>query len=120
MKINNSRIARGEIYFADLGEGIGSEQDGERPVLIIQNNIGNHFSSTTIVALITKRNKKKDFPVHHEISKDISYLPHDSIIMLEQLKTIDKARLTTKVSKLDKETMKQINRKIYTSLGLDE
>jgi mRNA interferase MazF len=111
-------IQRGEIYFADLGEGIGSEQNGIRPVLILQNNIGNTYSPTTIVAVITSIIKKTDLPVHIKLDKEISYLPQNSIVLLEQIKTIDKSRLLEKVSKLDDSLIELINKKLKISLGL--
>lgn len=111
-------VKRGEIYFADMGEGVGSEQNGIRPVLVLQNDVGNKFSPTTIVALITSINKKMNLPVHLEIPKTISRLPQDSVVLLEQIRTIDKKRLLKKVSFLDSETMNEIDEKILISLGL--
>lgn len=111
-------VKRGEIYFADMGEGVGSEQNGIRPVLVLQNDVGNKFSPTTIVALITSINKKMNLPVHLEIPKSISRLPQDSVVLLEQIRTIDKKRLLKKVSFLDSETMNEIDEKILISLGL--
>lgn len=115
---SKSIVKRGEIYFANLGEGIGSEQKGERPVLIIQNDTGNKHSPTTIVALITSVDKKVGLPVHCEIKKEISCLSKDSIILLEQLRTIDKSRLTNKVSILNPNIMNEVDSKILISLGL--
>lgn len=112
-------VKRGEIYFANLGEGIGSEQNGIRPVLIIQNDIGNKYSPTTIGALITSMSKKLDLPVHLEICKEESSLPQNSVVLLEQVRTIDKKRLIRKISKLDDTIMDDINERIKISLGLN-
>ncbi|PLS19665.1 PemK family transcriptional regulator [Bacillus sp. M6-12] len=111
-------VKRGEIYFANLGEGIGSEQNGIRPVLIIQNDVGNKYSPTTIGALITSMSKKLDLPVHLEICKEESCLPQNSVILLEQIRTIDKKRLIRKISKLDDSIMEDINERLKVSLGL--
>lgn len=112
-------VKRGEIYFANLGEGIGSEQNGIRPVLIIQNDIGNKYSPTTIGALITSMSKKLDLPVHLEISKGESALPQNSVVLLEQIRTIDKKRLIRKISKLDETIMQDIDQRLKVSLGLN-
>lgn len=113
------QVKRGEIYFARITDGVvGSEQGGTRPVLILQNDVGNRFSPTTIVAFMTTINKKLNLPVHEELPKEISNLPDDSVILLEQLRTIDKARLVRKVSILDNEYMNRINEKVLISLGI--
>jgi len=111
-------ILRGEIYFANLGEGIGSEQKGVRPVLIIQNDIGNKHSPTTIGALITSMNKKINLPVHVKLPKEVSGLPQDSLVLLEQIRTIDKKRLIRKVSKLEIDLMNEIENSLRISLGI--
>ena len=111
-------VKRGDIYFADMGEGVGSEQNGIRPVLVLQNDIGNKYSPTTIVALITSISKKMNLPVHYEIPKKTSNLPQDSVVLLEQLRTIDKQRLLKKVSNLNESQMDSINQKILISLGM--
>ena len=111
-------VKRGEIYFADMGEGIGSEQKGERPVLIIQNDVGNRHSPTTIVALITSVGKKSNLPVHLNISKEQSSLAKDSTILFEQVRTIDKQRLLSKVSILNDTILTEIDKKIILSLGI--
>lgn len=118
-KTMQALIKRGDIFFADMGDGIGSEQKGVRPVLVLQNDVGNKYSPTTIVALITSISKKMNLPVHHEIRKEISHLPQDSIILLEQIRTIDKARLLKKVSTLEGINMDTINQKILISLGMN-
>lgn len=112
-------VKRGEIYFANLGEGVGSEQNGVRPVIIIQNDVGNKHSPTTIVALITSMSKKLNLPVHLEISKEESSLPQNSVILLEQIRTIDKKRLIRKISKLDESIADNINHRLKISLGLN-
>lgn len=117
-KKESQLVRRGEIYFADMGEGIGSEQNGIRPVLVLQNDVGNKYSPTTIVALITSISKKMNLPVHYEIRKETSNLPQDSVVLLEQIRTIDKQRLLKKVSNLNDNQMETINRKILISLGM--
>lgn len=113
-----SVVRRGEIYFADLGEGVGSEQQGIRPVVILQNDIGNKYSPTTIVALITSMTKKLDLPVHMELDKKDSLLPQNSVILLEQIRTIDKKRLIRKISKLDDHLISDIDWRLKKSLSL--
>ena len=108
-------IKRGEIYYACLDNAIGSEQQKNRPVLILQNDIGNLHSPTTIVAIITTKNKKMHLPCHIPVTLDGE---HCGIAALEQIRTIDKCRLTTYVGKLDLHKMKRINRAIKISLGL--
>lgn len=113
-----SLVKRGEIYFADLGEGIGSEQQGIRPVVILQNDIGNKYSPTTIVALITSMTKKLDLPVHMELDKKDSLLPQNSVILLEQIRTIDKKRLIRRISKLEDHLIADIDWRLKKSLSL--
>lgn len=110
-------IKRGEIYFADLSPVVGSEQGGIRPVLIIQNDVGNKFSPTVIVAAITSQINKAKIPTHVELSSKIYNLPKDSVILLEQIRTIDKKRLKEKLSQLDYAKMKQVNLAMLISLG---
>ncbi len=111
-------IKRGEIYMIDFSPGIGSEQLGVRPALIIQNNVGNRYSSTVIVAIITKVHKKP-LPTHVEINKEKYGLKIDSTIMLEQIRTIDKFRIGAKITALDEEKMREVEEKILVSLGID-
>lgn len=111
-------IKRGEIYFADLSPVIGSEQGGMRPVLIIQNNIGNHYSPTVIVAAITARIQKAKMPTHIEISAESSGLEKNSVILLEQIRTIDKQRLRDRITNLDVKQMQKVDHGIAISLGL--
>ncbi len=108
---------RGEIYFADLNPVIGSEQGGVRPVLIIQNDIGNKFSPTVIVSAITSQLSKAKLPTHIELPSDVSHLPKNSVVLLEQIRTLDKRRLKEKVTKLDEKKMKEVNRALLISLG---
>lgn len=111
-------IRRGDIVYANLNPVIGSEQGGTRPVLIIQNDIGNRFSPTTIVAAITSRIKKAKLPTHVEISASEYGLERDSVILLEQLRTIDKRRLKDKLAHLDEATMERVNQGLLISIGL--
>jgi len=114
------RIRRGDIFYAELSPVVGSEQGGTRPVLVLQNDIGNQHSPTTIVAAITSQISKAKLPTHVEIKARISGLEKDSVILLEQIRTIDKSRLREKVSTLDEEIMEKVNRAIAISLGLEE
>lgn len=109
---------RGEVYFADLSPVVGSEQGGIRPVLIIQNDIGNRFSPTVIVAAITAQIQKAKLPTHVEIDAKKYGFDRNSVILLEQIRTLDKKRLQDKITKLDKEMMKQIDQALEISLGL--
>lgn len=111
-------MKRGDIYFADLSPVVGSEQGGFRPVLIIQNDIGNRFSPTVIVAAITAQIQKAKLPTHVEIDAKTYGLDRDSVILLEQIRTIDKQRLTDKITHLDDELMSRVNESLSISLGL--
>lgn len=109
---------RGDMYYADLGIGIGSEQSGYRPVLIIQNNVGNKHSPTVIIASITSRvGVKAKLPTHYFVNTE-SGLETPSIVLLEQLRTIDKKRLDLYIGHLSDEHMKQVNRAVCISLDL--
>jgi mRNA interferase MazF len=111
-------MKRGEIYYADLSPVRGSEQGGIRPVLIIQNDIGNKYSPTTIVAcLTTKCTEKHKLPTHILLSKDCG-LPKDSMALLEQIRTIDKCRLTNKVGELNEADMHKVEHGLMISLGM--
>lgn len=112
-------IKRGEIYYADLSPVVGSEQGGVRPVLIIQNDVGNKFSPTVIVAAITSQLSKAKIPTHVELSAREYKLPKDSVVLLEQIRTIDKRRLKEKISVLDNQKMRAINLAILVSLGFN-
>jgi len=110
---------RGEIYFANLGnDNIGSEQSGTRPVLIIQNNIGNHYAPTVIVACITSKIYKNNIPTHVRLEKEVYGLNEDSLILCEQIKTLDKMRLGGKIATLTPYDEARVNRALKLSLGL--
>ncbi len=111
-------IKRGDIYYADLRPVIGSEQGGVRPVLIIQNDIGNRHSPTIICAAITSRLHKSKLPTHIELDAEKYDIVKDSVILLEQLRTIDKKRLKDKVCHLDSEIMDKVNEGLMVSLEL--
>lgn len=108
---------RGDIFYADLSPVVGSEQGGMRPVLIVQNDIGNHYSPTVIVAAITARISKSKMPTHVGISAN-NGIERDSVILLEQIRTIDKQRLKDKVTHLNNSTMAKVDKAIRISLGL--
>lgn len=112
-------IKRGDIYYADLNPTVGCEQGGVRPVPIIQNNVGNHFSPTVIATAITSR-RKKDMPTHVLLDEEGTRLFADSRIMLEQVRTIDRERLKEYVGHADDVTMQSVDRAIVVSLGLME
>lgn len=111
-------IHRGDIYYADLRPVIGSEQGGVRPVLIIQNDVGNRHSPTVICAAITSQMHKAKLPTHVELDSEKYDMVKDSVILLEQLRTIDKKRLKDKVCHLDGEIMKKIDKALCVSLQL--
>ncbi|MBE7056715.1 MAG: type II toxin-antitoxin system PemK/MazF family toxin [Ruminococcaceae bacterium] len=111
-------IKRGDIFYADLRPVVGSEQGGIRPVLIIQNDIGNKYSPTVIVAAVTSQINKSKLPTHLELDAKEFGLSKDSVVLLEQVRTIDKSRLREKVCHLDDNFMWQIDRSLRVSLGL--
>lgn len=111
-------VKRGDVFFADLSPVIGSEQGGTRPVLVIQNDIGNRFSPTVIIAAITAQIQKAKLPTHVEINAHQYEFERDSVILLEQLRTIDKSRLTDKITHLDEGMMEQVDRALAISLGI--
>jgi mRNA interferase MazF len=111
-------VKRGDVYFADLSPVVGSEQGGVRPVLVIQNDIGNRFSPTVIVAAITAQIQKAKLPTHVEIDAKLYGFDRDSVILLEQIRTIDKQRLTDKITHLNDEMMRKVNDALQISLGL--
>ncbi len=113
-------VKRGDVYFADLSPVVGSEQGGVRPVLVIQNDIGNRFSPTVIIAAITAQIQKAKLPTHVEIDAKRYGFERDSVILLEQIRTIDKQRLTDKITHLDDEMMEKVNEALQVSLGLIE
>lgn len=111
-------IYRGDIYLADLSPVVGSEQGGERPVLVLQNDTGNHFSPTVIIAAITAQINKAKLPTHVELKAHRYGLVKDSVVLLEQIRTIDKQRLTDKVTHLDGKMMERVEVALEISLGL--
>ena len=111
-------VKRGDIFYADLSPVVGSEQGGLRPVLIIQNDVGNRYSPTVIAAAITSRMGKTRLPTHIDIYADKAGLAKDSVILLEQIRTLDKRRLKEKMGHLDDRIMDQVNVAIAVSLGL--
>ncbi len=111
-------VKRGDIYFADLSPVVGSEQGGFRPVLIVQNDVGNKHSPTVIAAAITSRLGKTKLPTHIDIHADRVGLNRDSVILLEQIRTIDKQRLGEKMGHLDEATMTEVNEALNVSFGL--
>lgn len=113
-------VRRGDIYYADLSPVIGSEQGGVRPVLIIQNDVGNKYSPTVIAAAITSRTGKSKLPTHIEVYADRYGLAKDSVILLEQIRTIDKRRLKEKMGHLDEDVMSEVNDAISVSFGLED
>ncbi|NMA82958.1 MAG: type II toxin-antitoxin system PemK/MazF family toxin [Epulopiscium sp.] len=112
------QVRRGDIFYADLSPVVGSEQGGIRPVLIIQNDIGNKYSPTVICAAITSQINKAKLPTHIEIHAKKYTLVKDSVILLEQIRTIDKKRLREKICHLDHELMGKVDQGLIISLGL--
>lgn len=113
-------IKRGDIYYADLSPVIGSEQGGVRPVLIVQNDIGNKYSPTVIAAAITSQKTKTSLPTHIELEANSTGLQKDSIVLLEQIRTIDKHRLKERMGRLDDGSMNKVDQAINVSFGLSE
>lgn len=111
-------IQRGDIYYADLRPVVGSEQGGVRPVLIIQNDVGNRHSPTVICAAITSRMNKAKLPTHIELNAARYHMVKDSVILLEQLRTIDKTRLKDRICHLDSDIMEKVGRALQISLDL--
>ncbi len=111
-------VKRGDIFYADLSPVIGSEQGGIRPVLIIQNDIGNKYSPTVICAAITSQINKAKLPTHIELDSKKYSLVKNSVVLLEQIRTIDKKRLREKVSKLDNDIMQEVGNALRVSLGV--
>ena len=113
-----STVKRGHIYYADLSPVVGSEQGGMRPVLIVQNDTGNKHSPTVIAAAITSQTGKAKLPTHIELNAQSVGLSRDSVILLEQIRTIDKSRLRERMGKLDDKTMNKVDSAIAVSFGL--
>jgi len=116
--VSKVEVKRGHIFFADLSPVVGSEQGGVRPVLVIQNDVGNKYSPTVIIAAITSQIEKAKLPTHVEVDAKEYGLEKDSVILLEQIRTIDKQRLQDKVTELDERAMQRVNQAIKISLGL--
>ncbi|MCQ2050189.1 MAG: type II toxin-antitoxin system PemK/MazF family toxin [Candidatus Saccharibacteria bacterium] len=112
-------VKRGEIYYADLSPVVGSEQGGVRPVLIVQNDVGNKHSPTVIAAAITSQHDKSKLPTHIEVSASSCGLAKDSIVLLEQIRTIDKKRLKDRMGELDLTSMNKVNTALSISFGLE-
>ena len=113
-------VHRGEIYYADLSPVVGSEQGGVRPVLIVQNDVGNRHSPTVIAAAITSRRDKARLPTHITVNSGASGLAKDSIILLEQIRTLDKRRLRERMGELDAASMDKVDSALSVSFGLGE
>lgn len=111
-------VRRGEIYYADLSPVVGSEQGGMRPVLIVQNDVGNRYSPTVIAAAITSQQNKARLPTHIEIEARTYGLTKNSVVLLEQVRTLDKRRLRERMGCLDEKAMQRVDRAIAISLGL--
>ena len=111
-------IRRGDIYYADLSPVVGSEQGGVRPVLIVQNDVGNKYSPTVIAAAITSQRDKTKLPTHIRVTADDCGLAKDSIVLLEQVRTIDKQRLKERMGQLDLNSMGKVDQALTVSFGL--
>jgi mRNA interferase MazF len=113
-------VRRGDIYYADLSPVVGSEQGGVRPVLIVQNDVGNRFSPTVIAAAITSQRTKANLPTHIMVNAQTTGLAKDSIVLLEQVRTIDKHRLKERMGCLDTQAMSQVDQALSVSFGIGE
>lgn len=118
MENSRNTVRRGEIYYADLSPVVGSEQGGMRPVLIVQNDVGNKYSPTVIAAAITSQQNKARLPTHIEISAKSVGLSKNSVVLLEQIRTLDKRRLKERMGSLDTGLMQQVDDAIAVSFGL--
>ena len=114
---DNVTVKRGDIYYADLSPVVGSEQGGLRPVLIVQNDVGNKYSPTIIAAAITSQLGKAKLPTHVELAAEKFGLPKDSVVLLEQIRTLDKRRLKERIGALDNAIMSKVNGGLLISLG---
>ena len=112
-------VHRGEVFYADLSPVVGSEQGGVRPVLIVQNDVGNRFSPTVIAAAITSQRGKAKLPTHILLDSQTTGLSRDSIVLLEQVRTIDKHRLKERMGRLDSGSMDRVDQALSISFGLD-
>jgi len=113
-------IKRGELYYADLSPVVGSEQGGVRPVLVVQNDVGNKFSPTVIAAAVTSQLGKAKLPTHIALSGRDYGLQRDSVVLLEQIRTLDKTRLKEKIGELPSSVMERVNQALLISLGCYE
>ena len=111
-------VHRGEVFYADLSPVVGSEQGGIRPVLIVQNDVGNRFSPTVIAAAITSRREKAKLPTHIDVQAATCGLTKDSVVLLEQIRTLDKRRLKDRMGSLDRPSMHQVDEALQISFGL--
>ncbi len=118
--VKKLKVKRGDVFYANLNPVVGSEQGGTRPVLIIQNDIGNKYSPTVIIAAITSRINKAKLPTHVEIPANYTNLDKDSVILLEQIRTIDKKRLQRRIAHLEEDVIEDVNTSLEISLGLIE
>ena len=116
----NEMIKRGELYYADLSPVVGSEQGGVRPVLVVQNDIGNKYSPTVIAAAVTSRINKAKLPTHIELGAKEYGLQKDSVVLLEQIRTLDKCRLKDRIGEIPTDVMAKVNRALMISLGFYE
>ena len=115
-----STVKRGELYYADLSPVVGSEQGGVRPILVVQNNVGNRYSPTIIAAAITSQLGKAKLPTHITLPAGEFGLPKDSVVLLEQIRTLDKRRLKEKIGELPLNLMSRVNEALLISLGFYE
>lgn len=113
-------IKRGELYYADLSPVVGSEQGGVRPVLVVQNDVGNKYSPTVIAAAVTSKINKAKLPTHIELPSNSYGLQKDSVILLEQIRTLDKRRLKERIGELNENTMSRVDKAILISLGFEK
>lgn len=116
----DTTVRRGDLYYADLSPVIGSEQGGVRPVLIVQNNVGNKYSPTIIAAAITSQLDKAKLPTHIQLPANVYGLPKNSVVLLEQIRTLDKTRLKEKIGELPINMMSRVNEALLVSLGFFE
>lgn len=112
-------VKRGDIYYADLSPVVGSEQGGVRPVLIVQNDVGNKYSPTVIAAAITSQQDKTRLPTHINVNGDGCGLSKDSVVLLEQVRTLDKQRLRERMGNLSQTDMSKVNKALFVSFGLN-
>ena len=117
--VNNVIVKRGDLFYADLSPVVGSEQGGVRPILVVQNDVGNKYSPTIIAAAVTSQINKAKMPTHIEISAETYGLVKDSVILMEQIRTIDKKRLKEKIGHADDELMQRVNKALSVSFALE-